>query len=77
MRLASTRFAPIALLGLAASVMVACSHPVMAADSSACYNIADPDARTYCLAKARSEPAMCYAIYRQDLRSMCLAEVRP
>lgn len=77
MRLALSSFATTALLGLFATIMVACSHPVMAADSSACYNIADPDARTYCLAKARSEPAMCYAIYRQDLRSTCLAEVRP
>lgn len=77
MRLSVLNHTPLILLGLAVSLMASCSHPVMAADAGACYSIADPDQRTYCIAKARSEPAMCYAIYRQDLRAMCLAEVRP
>lgn len=47
-----------------------------AADSSACYNIQDSDARTMCLARAHREPAQCYSIQRADMRSMCLSEVR-
>jgi len=31
----------------------------MAADASACYNIADADARTYCLARAHRQPGQC------------------
>ena len=48
----------------------------MAADASACYNITDADARTYCLARAHREPGQCYSIRAADLRAMCLAEVR-
>lgn len=44
--------------------------------SSACYNIQDADARSYCLAKARGESSQCYTIQRADMRSQCLAEVR-
>lgn len=44
--------------------------------SGSCYAIQDADARQYCLAKARREPAQCYAVQRADLRSQCLAEVR-
>lgn len=47
-----------------------------ASDASACYNISDADARTYCLAQARGESSQCYSIQRPDLRSQCLAEVR-
>lgn len=47
-----------------------------AADSGACYNIQDSDARTLCLARAHREPAQCYSIKRADVRSQCLAEVR-
>jgi len=47
-----------------------------AGDSSACYNVADADARTYCLARAKREPSQCYSIQRPDMRSQCLAEVR-
>ncbi|MEE7477797.1 hypothetical protein [Methylobacterium hispanicum] len=47
-----------------------------AADAGACYTISDPDARAYCLAKARQEPAGCYTVQRADLRAQCQAEVR-
>ena len=47
-----------------------------AADAAACYTISDPDARAYCLAKARQEPAGCYTVQRADLRAQCQAEVR-
>jgi hypothetical protein len=47
-----------------------------AADASACYNIADPDARTYCLARVNRQPGQCYNIQNVAMRSMCLAEVR-
>ena len=52
------------------------SSSAHAADSGACYSIQDPDARSYCLARAKREPSLCYNIQRADLRSMCLAEVR-
>ncbi len=48
----------------------------VASDTGACYNIADADARTYCIARARKEPAQCYSIQSSAMRSMCLAEVR-
>jgi len=47
-----------------------------AADTGACYNIQDADARAYCIAKARGESSQCYNVQRADLRSQCLAEVR-
>lgn len=50
--------------------------PANAADASSCYAIADADARTYCLAKARKSPATCYSIQRADIRARCLAETR-
>jgi hypothetical protein len=46
------------------------------ANTSACYNIQDADARTMCLARAHREPSQCYSIQRADLRQQCLAEVR-
>jgi hypothetical protein len=45
-------------------------------DAGTCYTISNPDARNYCLAKARHEPSQCYAIQRNDLRSLCLSETR-
>lgn len=47
-----------------------------AADAGTCYTIQDSDARTYCLARAHSQPAQCYSIQRADVRAQCLAEVR-
>lgn len=47
-----------------------------ASNTSACYNVADSDARTYCLARAHREPGQCYSIRRPDLRAQCLAEVQ-
>ena len=48
----------------------------MAAYASACYNITDADARTYCLARAHRQPGQCYSIQNPAMRSMCLSEVR-
>lgn len=48
----------------------------IAAESGACYNIGDSDARSYCLARARRDAGACYTIQRADLRAQCLAEVR-
>ena len=48
----------------------------MAADASACYNITDADARTYCLARAHRQPGQCSSIQNPAMRSMCLSEVR-
>lgn len=50
--------------------------PAHAAETGACYNIADSDARTYCLARAHREPSMCYSIKAAETRALCLAEVR-
>ena len=41
---------------------------------SACYNIPNSDARSYCIAVARRDPSQCYNIQRSDLRQQCLAE---
>ena len=49
---------------------------VHAAETGACYNIADGDARTYCLARAHKDPSICYSIRSAATRSQCLAEVR-
>ncbi len=46
-----------------------------ASQVSACYNVQDADARSYCLARARREPSQCYNVQRSDLRAQCLAEV--
>lgn len=48
---------------------------VQAADTGACYNITDSDARGYCIAKARRDVSQCYNIVRSDMRALCLAEV--
>lgn len=52
------------------------SVPVIAADTSSCYNIADKDHRVACLAKAHNDSGRCYAIKDQQLRSQCQAETR-
>lgn len=56
--------------------LVLASNSARAADTSACYNIPDADARTYCLARAHRQPGQCYNIQRADLRAQCFAEVR-
>lgn len=65
----------IAFLSFALFVFLLGPIIAFAGNASACYNVADPDARAYCLARAKSEPAQCYSIQRADLRSQCLAEV--
>ena len=45
------------------------------ANAGACYNIADGDARSYCLAKQSRQASYCYTIQRHDLRAMCFGEV--
>lgn len=57
-------------------VIALLASTAQAADSGVCYTISDPDARAYCLAKARQEPAGCYTVQRADLRAQCQAEVR-
>lgn len=56
-------------------ILVAATMPALAA-SGACYNIADADARAYCLARERREVSYCYNIQRADMRSLCMGEVR-
>ena len=64
------------VLALCICYMLAVAAVAKAADAGACYTVQDADARTYCLARAHSEPAQCYAIQKADMRSKCLAEVR-
>jgi len=59
-----------------AGLLLGLTSAASAADSSSCYNIADADARTYCLALAHNDPGRCYAIQDSALRSRCLAEIR-
>ncbi|WP_425973115.1 hypothetical protein [Aeromonas caviae] len=61
------------ILALAAILLAA---PAIASNASSCYNIADPDARALCRAKAHRDSSICYSIGRQDLRAQCLAETR-
>ncbi|RYF55837.1 MAG: hypothetical protein EOO27_19975 [Comamonadaceae bacterium] len=49
--------------------------PDRATAASACYVIANPDARALCRAKALREPAHCDAIQKPDLRAQCRSEV--
>ena len=58
-----------------ASLLLCFTSAANAADASSCYNIAEADARTYCLALAHDDPGRCYAIQDSALRSRCLAEV--
>jgi hypothetical protein len=58
------------------AALLLASSLAAADDASACYNIADADARAYCLARAHRQPAQCYSIRNPAMRSMCLAEVR-
>lgn len=46
-----------------------------ASDSGACYNIADSDRRTFCLAKAHKDRSYCNSIKAAEIRAQCLAEV--
>ena len=62
--------------GMLAALIVVAGVDYAHASASACYNISDSDARSYCLARAHREPGQCYNIKRADLRSMCLAEVQ-
>lgn len=62
------------IAGLA--LFIGCAERAHAANSGACYNIGDADARSYCLARARRDAGTCYTIQRADLRAQCLAEVR-
>ncbi|MEL1090145.1 hypothetical protein [Pseudomonas sp. OB66] len=59
-----------------ASLVLGLTPAASVADTSSCYNIAEADARTYCLALAHNAPGRCYAIQDSALRSRCLAEVR-
>ncbi|KAB1075969.1 hypothetical protein F6X53_24260 [Methylobacterium soli] len=61
-------------LGIIAGFAVAMT--AAAADAGSCYGVSDPEARTWCLAKAHQQPSACYAIQDSTMRSMCLAEVR-
>lgn len=65
-------------LGLITSIAALLLAPQLAAaaNASACYNIANADARTYCLARAHRQSGQCYSIQNSAMRSMCLAEVR-
>lgn len=67
-------YLPLVVFAIGLALMAQCS--ARAADASACYNISDADARSYCLARAHREPGTCYTIQRADLRAQCLAEVR-
>ena len=46
-----------------------------ASDTGACYNIADSDRRTFCLAKAHKDRSYCNSIKAAEIRAQCLAEV--
>jgi hypothetical protein len=61
------------IISCTAALLLAAS--LAAADASACYNIADADARTYCLARAHRQPGQCYSIQNPAMRSLCQAEV--
>lgn len=63
-------------LTLAFILLFAGCNPAVAADSSACYVIANADARAYCLAETRKDASMCYAIQDSAMRARCMAEVR-
>jgi len=62
---------------VAAALDVAWSNqtvvPYRAPDVSACYAIADPDARTMCRAEVKRDPSICYAIANPDTRALCRA----
>ena len=47
----------------------------LASDAGACYNIADSDRRTFCLAKAHKDRSYCNSIKAAEIRAQCLAEV--
>lgn len=59
----------------AMAMIASTDAPMALANSSACYNVQDSDARSFCLARTHREPSQCYNIKRPDLRAQCLAEV--
>ncbi len=59
------------ILALAAILQVA---PAIAEEASSCYNIADQDRRTACLARAHKDPGRCYAIRDPQVKAECRAE---
>ena len=65
-----------ATITYAAAITLTPQFSLAAAATGACYNIADSDARTYCLARAHRQPGQCYSIQNPAMRSMCLSEVR-
>lgn len=71
-------FTKLLVIGMIAGLAFfpSCTGRAQAAETGACYNIGDSDARSYCLARARRDAGTCYTIQRADLRAQCLAEVR-
>lgn len=65
-----------ALITYTAALLLTPQFALAAANTSACYNVSDADARAYCLARAHRQPSQCYNVQRADLRSQCLAEVQ-
>jgi len=63
-------------LAYATALLVTPAAAIAEVDAVACYSVNDGDARTHCLARARSDTGQCYSIKRAYLRSQCLAEVR-
>ena len=59
-----------------ATIQAARKQQVAASDASACYNIGNSDARSYCMARAHQNASLCYSIQSADMRAQCLAEVR-
>jgi len=66
----------LAVLTIAMLALLLAPVAAFSADAGACYSIADPDRRAFCLAKAHKDPGRCYAIQDQALRAECLAETR-
>jgi len=64
-----------ALFALLLSALVAVPDNAQQPHSGACYNIADGDARSYCLARVHRERSQCYNIRQPDMRAWCLSEV--
>ncbi|WP_159711449.1 hypothetical protein [Geminicoccus flavidas] len=66
----------LAVLTIAVLALLLAPAAAFSADAGACYSIADPDQRAFCLAKAHKDPGRCYSIKDQALRAECLAETR-
>lgn len=57
------------------SVLILASAPAMAdtiTQASACYSIADADARAACLARSHHDPSRCYSVQAAEKRAECL-----